>query len=135
MRCWSWARAFFARTAWVDGLLRRLGKRLARSWLDEACFVGDDDGLGAVVEVELVQDAGYVGLHGGVRDYERGRDLAEARLLHRGLPHEHPRRARPSAARHATPHPCCKGVNRGPAPRARLSAAPNHRPVLAVMRY
>jgi hypothetical protein len=38
--------------------------------VDEAGFVGKDDGLGAVVEVEFGVDSGGVGLDGGVADVE-----------------------------------------------------------------
>ena len=55
---------------------RSTGSRSAGTWLDQPRFIGDDDGLRAVAEVELVEDAGDVGLDGGVRDYERARDLA-----------------------------------------------------------
>jgi hypothetical protein len=38
--------------------------------VDEAGFVGKDDGLGAVVEVEFGVDSGGMGLDGGVADVE-----------------------------------------------------------------
>ena len=43
--------------------------------MDEAGFVGEDDGLGAVVEVELGEDACDVGLDGGVADDELAGDV------------------------------------------------------------
>ena len=43
--------------------------------LDEAGLVGEDDGLGAVVEVEFGEDACDVGFDGGVADDECACDL------------------------------------------------------------
>ncbi len=45
------------------------------TWLDESGFVGEDDGLGAVVEVELGEDACDVRFDGGVADDEFAGDL------------------------------------------------------------
>ena len=45
------------------------------AWLDESAFVGEDDGLGAVVEVELGEDACDVRFDGGVADDEFAGDL------------------------------------------------------------
>ena len=43
--------------------------------MDESCFVGEDDGLGAVVEVELAEDACDVGFGGRVADEEFAGDV------------------------------------------------------------
>ena len=50
-----------------------LGSSSAR--LHEPGFVGEDDGLGSVVEVKLGEDAGDVGLDGGVADEELAGDV------------------------------------------------------------
>ena len=39
-------------------------RRLRRTWLDEAAFVGEHDGLDPVPELQFGQDTGYVGLDG-----------------------------------------------------------------------
>ena len=44
--------------------------------MDESAFVGEDDGLGTVVEVELGEDACDVGFDGGVADDELVGDVA-----------------------------------------------------------
>ena len=44
---------------------------------DEAGFVGDNDRLSAVAEVELREHAGDVGLHGRLCDDERLCDLSQ----------------------------------------------------------
>ena len=48
---------------------------LVAARLDEAGLVGEDDGLGAVVEVELGEDACDVGFDGGFADDEFAGDL------------------------------------------------------------
>jgi hypothetical protein len=45
------------------------------AWFDESAFVGEDDGLGTVVEVELGEDACDVRFDGGVADDELAGDL------------------------------------------------------------
>ncbi len=42
---------------------------------DETGFVGEDDGLHAVAQVEFLEDASDVGFHGSVADDELGGDL------------------------------------------------------------
>ena len=42
---------------------------------DDAGFVGEDDGLYPVAEVEFGEDAGDVAFHGGVAEVEVGCDL------------------------------------------------------------
>jgi hypothetical protein len=43
--------------------------------LNEAALVGEDDRLGAVVEVELLEDSGDVGLDGRLAEDELAGDL------------------------------------------------------------
>ncbi len=50
-------------------------RRLLTAGLNEARLVGEDDGLGAVVEVELGEDARDVGLDGGVAYDELAGDV------------------------------------------------------------
>ena len=57
----------------AGGRRRTTGSVTAR--FNEAGFVGEDDGLGAVVEVELGEDARDVGLDGGVADDELAGDV------------------------------------------------------------
>src|SRR5437773_7504972 len=51
------------------------GPVLIATWLCEARFVGEDDGLCSVVQVELGVDASDVGLDGRVADDELARDV------------------------------------------------------------
>ena len=46
------------------------------AWVYEACFVGGDDGLGAVTAAEFEQDVADVGLDGGFAEEEPSGDLA-----------------------------------------------------------
>jgi hypothetical protein len=43
--------------------------------LNETALVGEDDGLGAVVKVELLEDSGDMGLDGGLAEHELAGDL------------------------------------------------------------
>ena len=54
---------------------------LRRTWLDEAAFVGEHDGLDPVPELQLGQDAGHVGLDGRFAEEERGCDLGVGAAL------------------------------------------------------
>src|SRR5580700_11412014 len=59
------------RVAGPVGLVGRGG-----AWGDQAGFVGEDDGLDAVAEAELGQDAADVDLHGALGQEQAGGDLA-----------------------------------------------------------
>src|SRR5205085_2806489 len=67
--------------AWVNALeasssaCARAGFWLLAARLDEAGLVGDDDRLGAVVAVELREDARGARFDGGVADDERAGDV------------------------------------------------------------
>ena len=50
-------------------------RRLGRPGLNQTRFVGEHYGLDAVAQVELLQDARDVGLHGRLADEELLRDL------------------------------------------------------------
>jgi hypothetical protein len=43
--------------------------------LNEAALIGEDDRLGAVVELELLEDSGDVGFDGGLAEDELAGDL------------------------------------------------------------
>jgi hypothetical protein len=51
------------------------GRRPLFAWGDEPGLVGEYDGLCAVVQVELLEDAGDVGLDSRVAEHELARDL------------------------------------------------------------
>jgi hypothetical protein len=53
-----------------------VGVDLRGAWAHESGFVGEDDGLGAVAQVEFHQHAGEVRLDGGLADEQRAGDLA-----------------------------------------------------------